>query len=225
MAASPLVFPHPFLADEDGLLAFSKELTTEQLLLAYRFGIFPWNDFESPILWWFIAPRMVIFPRNIHIAKSMRPYFNQNKYRVTVNREFETVITQCRKIRLEEGEDTWIHRVLKSAFVELHQLGYAHSIEVWDEDNKLSGGLYGLALGKIFFGESMFFKKRDASKFALIKLAQMLEEAGFWLIDCQVYSEHMKSMGAELISKEDFMDYLRKNIFEEDRYFRQIDHE
>lgn len=222
MPTPPLVFPHPFLANEDGLLAFSSELTIERLLIAYRFGIFPWNNSGEPILWWFISPRMVLFPGKIKVAKSMRPYFNQQKFKATLNRDFEAVITECRKIRVEKGEGSWIHRELKEAFLQLHEAGYAHSLEVWDTEGNLAGGLYGLSIGKIFFGESMFYRQRDASKFAFIKLAQALEKAGYWLIDCQVHSDHMESMGAELISRENFFEYLRKNLLESDHYFQKV---
>lgn len=222
MSLNQIVFPHPFEANEDGLLAYSHQLTEEQILLAYRFGIFPWNNSGEPILWWFISPRMVLFPSNIKIAKSMRPYFNQEKYHITINRSFERVIEECKKIRVEKGEGTWIHKDLKDAFTGLHQKGFAHSVEVWDQEGELAGGLYGLALGKIFFGESMFFRKRDASKFAMIRLAQMLEKAGFELIDCQIYTEHLESMGAQLISKEAFIAHLKRNVFEKDRSFLGI---
>lgn len=222
MALSQIVFPHPFEANEDGLLAYSHQLTEMQILLAYRFGIFPWNNSGEPIFWWFISPRMVLFPPNIKIAKSMRPYFNQRKYHITINHSFEKVIEECKKIRVEQGEGTWIHKDLKDAFINLHHKGFAHSVEVWDQEGELAGGLYGLSLGKIFFGESMFSRKRNASKFALISLAQLLEKAGFELIDCQIYTEHLESMGAQLISKEAFLGHLKRNAFEDDKAFLDI---
>lgn len=214
-------FPHPLAhSRKDGLLALGADLSVRRLLLAYRFGIFPWFNEGDPILWWFSHPRMVLFPEKVKVQKSMRPYFNQDKYTATHNQAFAKVVDECKQVRIESGEGTWINSELVKAYQELHQQGYAHSIEVWDKDSTLIGGLYGISIGKVFFGESMFHRKKDASKFALIYLARMLEKQSFQLIDCQMETDHLKRMGAELISKETFWSFLMKNLSEPDH---QID--
>ena len=207
------VFPHPLSSDQDGFLAASDSLSVERLLLAYQFGIFPWNNPDDPILWWYTHPRCVLYPQNVKVQKSMRTYLNSDKFRWSIDESFGQVIEQCKTKKRDEQGGTWITEPLKKAFVELHNRGYAHSVEVWEGDN-LVGGLYGMSLGKVFFGESMFAHTSNASKFALIKLSEWLEERGFWLIDCQQETDHLMSMGAELMDKKDFFDLLKKNIFE-----------
>lgn len=206
-------FPHPLLADDYGFIAQCDDLTPERLLLAYHFGIFPWYMEGQPLWWFFTHPRCVLFPDKVKIAKSMRSYINQEKYTVTFDTCFERVITNCQTIKRADEASTWLIPELKESMIELHYMGYAHSVEVW-EGNELVGGLYGLALGKIFYGDSMFSKKSNASKFALIKLCQYLSKKGFTLIDCQQETDHIMSMGAEILSKNKFYDYIKMNLLE-----------
>ncbi|MBT8190916.1 MAG: leucyl/phenylalanyl-tRNA--protein transferase [Saprospiraceae bacterium] len=205
-------FPHPFLADNDGLLAVGSEVSLNQILLAYQYGIFPWSNSEDPLLWWFTHPRCVLYPSKIKVSKSMRSYLNGNRFEWSVDRDFAKVISLCRKIDRPGQGDTWITSEIHNIFLELHEMGFAHSVEVWNE-NEIVGGLYGLSIGKIFYGESMFSLQANASKFALIKLCHFLKEREFDLIDCQQETRHLMSLGAELISAETFMDHLRLNIF------------
>lgn len=205
-----IVFPHPLLADEDGFLAVGESLTIEQLKLAYHFGIFPWFNPGERVQWFFPNPRSVIFPDDIRVAKSMRTYFNNPIYRWTHNEAFDQVIRHCRSVkgRLEEG--TWIGHEIISAYTELHREGLAHSIEVW-KDNKLVGGLYGIWLGKVFFGESMFSKEKNASKFGFISFVKHFSENGkLNLIDCQIENDHLNSLGAKNIDGTAFLQLLKK---------------
>jgi leucyl/phenylalanyl-tRNA--protein transferase len=216
-------FPHPLLCDHDGLLAFGAEPTTDRLLLSYQFGIFPWNGPEDPILWWYTHPRLILKPSEVVIAKSMRRYFTQGIFRCTFDTEFETVIRKCRK-KIRNGQDSsWITDEIEESFIELHNMGYAHSVEVWQEDN-LIGGLYGVALGHVFFGESMFADVSNASKFGLIKLCQYLEHNDYWMIDCQQATEHLKSMGGQLISKDAFFSQLKKNALHQTKNKKWTDY-
>ncbi len=204
-------FPHPFSSDEDGLLAMGSRLSVDTMLLAYQFGIFPWTSEGQALLWWYTHPRCVLYPDNIKISKSMRPYLNGSKFRWTIDTAFDRVLENCKQQKRRGQEGTWIFPELQAVFHNLHELGYAHSIEVWRED-ELVGGLYGMALGKIFFGESMFAKVSNASKFGFIKLVQYLSARGYHMIDCQQQTEHLMSMGAEMISSELFFSKLKKNI-------------
>lgn len=206
-----MVFPHPFLADEDGFLAMCDDLSIDRLLMAYSFGIFPWHIQGQPMWWFYTHPRCILRPEKIRIRKSMRPYFNQNKYRVTYDTNFKSVIDNCQQISRKGQEGTWIIEPLKKSFIQLHEMGYAHSVEVWEEE-ELVGGLYGLVLGKIFFGESMFAKKSNASKFALISLCNHLQDKQFRMIDCQQVTKHIMSMGAEVLSKEAFFKEINQNL-------------
>ncbi len=207
-------FPHPSLSDKDGFLAIGGHLSESSLLLAYQFGIFPWNNPEEPLLWWSTQPRFVLFPDELKIAKSMRPYLNGNKFTHTIDTAFSQVINNCGKsVRKGQQGGTWLTEELTANMCNLHEQGYAHSIEVWKED-ELVGGLYGLSLGKMFFGESMFATESNASKYAFIKLVQWLKEKDYWMIDCQQETGHLGRLGARLISHEDFHNTLRKNIFE-----------
>jgi leucyl/phenylalanyl-tRNA---protein transferase len=203
-------FPHPLLCDPDGLLAFGPEVTARRLLLSYQFGIFPWNGPDDPTLWWYTHPRLILRPAEVKVSKSMRKYFSQEILRVTFDQAFDRVIRRCRNVNREGQESTWITDNIEDTFIELHHHGYAHSVEVWQED-KLVGGLYGMALGKIFCGESMFADVSNASKFALIHLCRYLEKKDFWLIDCQQATTHLQSMGGKLVTKVDFYKYLKKN--------------
>lgn len=204
-------FPHPLLADEYGFLAQCDDLSPERLLLAYQFGIFPWYMPDQPLWWFFTHPRCVLFPKKVKVAKSMRSYINQNKYQVSYDTCFEEVITACQSIKRKEQGNTWIIPELKSSFIRLHEMGYAHSVEVWDGE-ELVGGLYGLALGDIFYGESMFARKTNASKFGLIKLCEYLDDQGYQIIDCQQETDHLKRMGAEVLSKGIFYQIIKQNL-------------
>ncbi len=206
----PYVFPHPLRADQDGLLAIGGDLDPERLILAYQHGIFPWYNHDDPILWWFPNPRLVLFPSKIRIAKSMRSYFNQQKYSCTYNQQFTEVMINCKNHRRPGQTGTWIQEEMVEAYTALHRMGIAQSVEVW-EGNELVGGLYGVQLNRIFFGESMYAHKSNASKFGLIKLAQKLAKEDVELIDCQQDTPHLKSLGAELISSKQFHDIIQQN--------------
>lgn len=205
-----LVFPHPDLREPDGLLAVGGDLSSERLLLAYRWGIFPWYHEGQPILWWWLAPRLMVRPQDVHVSHSVRNVINQKKFKITFNRDFKTVMQRCGDVRRPGQEGTWIMPEMIDAYVELYNLGYAHSVEVW-EDDLLVGGLYGIALGNIFFGESMFAEKPNASKVGFIQFAQHLEENGFLWIDCQQDTPHMRTLGADLVEEEEFLTILREN--------------
>lgn len=214
-----LVFPDPALANPDGILAVGGDLSPERLLLAYRYGIFPWYNPGEPILWWSPDPRMVLFPSELKVSRSMRPYFNQKKFTCTIDRDFEAVMRACQQNkRPGQRGGTWITDEMVEAYCRLHDLGYAHSVEVWQQD-ELVGGLYGLALGRVFFGESMFTKISNASKFGFIYLVRLLEKWGFQLVDCQQETRHLRSLGARNISRETFLKYLAEN--EENDYFNE----
>jgi leucyl/phenylalanyl-tRNA--protein transferase len=211
---SNLWFPDVEDSTEEGIVALGGDLSVERLILAYSKGIFPWYCDDSPILWWSPDPRFVLYPDQLKISKSMRPLFNQNKFHVTYDQNFERVISNCQKINREGQPGTWITGDMMAAYVQLHQEGYAHSVEVW-RDDELVGGLYGVALGKVFFGESMFAKVSNASKFGFITLVKQLAKKGFLLIDCQQETKHLESLGASRIQRRVFMDLLKNNQIEE----------
>ena len=199
-----LVFPNPSLADEDGLLALGGDLSTERLLLAYRNGIFPWYSEDEPICWYSPHERFVILPNEVKISKSMLQFMRSQKFSITLNTAFSDVIASCAKALRKEQDGTWIIPEMQKAYINLHLLGCAHSVEVW-QNGELVGGLYGVQIGKVFCGESMFSKVGNASKLALIWLCQNLDVQ---LIDCQLHTEHLESMGAKMISREEFMGYF-----------------
>lgn len=201
-------FPSVEDANAEGLLAVGGDLSPERLLLAYRSGIFPWFNDGSPILWWSPDPRMVLFPKNIQVSKSMRKVLRDNRFRLTRDTCFERVIQHCAQIKRKGQAGTWISDAMKEAYIELHKRGHARSYEVWEEET-LVGGLYGIDLGHVFCGESMFNKASNASKYAFIQLARELEAKNYALIDCQVYNEHLESMGAEEIARKEFMRLLK----------------
>ncbi|MBI1780338.1 MAG: leucyl/phenylalanyl-tRNA--protein transferase [Sphingobacteriales bacterium] len=203
-----LIFPAPHLADEDGLLAVGGDLSAERLLLAYRSGIFPWFNDDELIQWWSPDPRFVLFPDEIKISKSMKQLLKRNAFEFTTNKAFEQVIDNCKTINRGEGNGTWITDDMKAAYIQLHQPGYAHSAEAWN-NGELVGGLYGIRLGRTFFGESMFSKQGNASKYAFIKYVQQLQMEGVELIDCQVYTEHLESLGARMIDRDDFLKMVK----------------
>lgn len=215
MLKTDLWFPDVEESTEEGIVAMGGDLSAERLILAYSKGIFPWySSDKSPILWWSPDPRFVLFPENLIVSKSMRPYFNQNKFQVTWDQNFEDVIKNCQKIDREDQLGTWITSKMLAAYIQLHKKGYAHSVEVWLE-NELVGGLYGISLGKVFFGESMFAKVSNASKFGFISLVNQLKKKGFLLIDCQQETKHLESLGANAIKRKDFIDILNHNNIEE----------
>ena len=199
-------FPPPAGAEEDGLLAVGGDLSAQRLLLAYSNGIFPWFHEDTEILWWCPKKRFVIFPKEIQISRSMKKFMKKTNLTVTMNRDFDGVIESCRRLR-EEKEGTWITDGMENAYKALHELGYAASVEVYDGEH-LVGGLYGVVIGRCFFGESMFSLVPNASKLALICLAKRLQELGFYFIDCQFHTEHLERMGGRYISYEEYMQYM-----------------
>jgi leucyl/phenylalanyl-tRNA--protein transferase len=201
-----LVFPNPNLAEEDGLLAIEGDLSTERLLLAYKNGIFPWFGDDSPILWYSPKMRFVLFPNEVKISKSMQQLMKSRKYKITINTAFEKVINACADVKRADQESTWITTEMKQAYIKLHQLGYVHSVETWEND-QLIGGLYGVMINQVFCGESMFSYQSNASKMALIWLCQNIE---LKLIDCQIHSDHLATLGARMIDRENFMSFLKK---------------
>lgn len=202
-------FPHPSNADNDGLLAFGGDLSLKRLILAYSNAIFPWYSEDSPILWWSPDPRFVLFPKKIKISSSMKKFIKKSNFNVTFDTAFKDVIDNCGKLREEDG--TWILPEMKKAYYNLHLKGLAHSVEVWNGD-KLVGGLYGVSIGKCFFGESMFSIESNASKFGFIKLTEYLIKNNFIIIDCQVYTKHLESLGAESISRIQFLEIISKGF-------------
>lgn len=202
-----LVFPSPFLAEPDGLLAIGGDLTVERLILAYQNGIFPWYNTGDPILWHSPNPRFVLFPNKIKISKSLEQTIRNNNYSISVNKAFEEVINNCSKIQRNDQNDTWIIPEMKEAFIDLHKKGFATSIEVW-KNEELVGGLYGVSIGNCFFGESMFHKLPNTSKIALAFLAQNFDSK---IIDCQVHTNHLESLGAEYIPLADFLNIIKTN--------------
>lgn len=203
-----LFFPSVNLASPEGIVAIGGDLSPERLLLAYRSGIFPWFEDDEPILWWSPPERMVLFFEDLKISKSMRNILNRNTFKITFNTAFREVITNCRTIKRDGQPGTWITNEMVEAYCRLHDLGYAKSVEVWQED-KLVGGLYGVDMGTIFCGESMFSKVSNASKIAFIALAKHLEKENYKLLDCQVHNDHLESLGAVEILREDFLAILK----------------
>ncbi len=204
-----LVFPPVEHASPNGLLAVGGDLTSERLLLAYQSGIFPWFNDDSLILWWSPDPRMVLFPEKVKISKSMRRILQKGYFRITKNKEFEAVIRHCAEAPRPEQDGTWITENMIQAYLGLNRKGIAHSFEVW-ENEELVGGLYGIDLGHIFCGESMFSIRSNASKFAFIKLAEELQEKNYFLIDCQNYTKHLESLGAEQIPRAEYLKLLKR---------------
>ena len=202
-----LFFPDVTEADRDGILAVGGDLSPERLLLAYQSGIFPWFDSDDPILWWAPHQRMVLFPDELVASKSMRSILRKEIFSVTFNKDFRGVISNCSQIRRNGQRGTWITSEMIEAYVKLHELGFAKSVEVW-QNNELVGGLYGIDLGHVFCGESMFSKVSNASKVAFITLVENLKIRKYKLIDCQVHNDHLESLGAREIEREEFMQIL-----------------
>ena len=212
LSDTELPFPPVHLADPDGLLAIGGDLSTDRILQAYRSGIFPWYNGDC-ILWWAPDPRFVLFPEELRIRKSFRSFLRKNEsasdgFSWTVNRSFTNVIVACREI-IRPGQDgTWITDGIQEAYSRLHKLGFAHSVETW-QNGQLAGGLYGIRLGRVFFGESMFSRVSQASRFALINYVRLLAEEGVRLIDCQVHTRYLESFGARMIGRPEFMSLLK----------------
>ncbi len=202
-----LYFPPVQEANEDGILAIGGDLSPERLILAYKSGIFPWFNDDEPIIWWSPNPRMVLFPDELVISKSMRNILNRNIFRVTFNQNFAAIILNCSHIKREGQNGTWINQNMIEAYCRLNELGIAKSVEVWQND-QLVGGLYGVDLGHVFCGESMFSKVPNASKTAFIYLVNYLMENNYLLLDCQVYNEHLESLGCREIERDDFITIL-----------------
>jgi leucyl/phenylalanyl-tRNA--protein transferase len=206
--SNDIIFPEVESADESGLLAVGGDLSVERLLCAYRNGIFPWYNEDDPILWWSPNPRCVLFPDKLIVTKSMRQVLQNGKFRFTRNKSFGQVISACKTAERKDETGTWINQDIVEAYTKLFELGFAVSAETWRE-GKLVGGLYGIKIGDVFFGESMFSTESNASKFAFINLVQQLQREGLKIIDCQMRTEHLISMGAEMISRSIFKEKLK----------------
>ena len=205
-----LWFPPPATAHESGLLALGGDLSPERLLLAYSLGIFPWYNPGEPILWWSPDPRCVLFPDQFHVSRSLRRLLHKHPYRLSFNENFAAVIYWCRRLRAGPGgHGTWITNEMKNAYQRLHQLGFAHSVECWDGED-LVGGLYGVCIGRCFFGESMFSRKDNTSKIILCHFMEHLRQRQFELLDCQQTTDHLLSLGACEIPRKRFVDHLQR---------------
>lgn len=201
-----LIFPNVEEA-ENGIVAVGGDLSPERLMLAYKSGIFPWFSEDEPIVWWSPDPRFVLFPEKLHVSRSLKRLMTQQRYHVTFNRDFEGVIANCKEMVRQGQQGTWITQEMKEAYIQLFKLGFAQSIEVW-KGEELVGGMYGVTLGTIFCGESMFSKENNTSKIALVSFMRKFQEEGGRLLDCQVHSDHMQRMGAEEIPRKDFMMFI-----------------
>ncbi len=207
LLSDALYFPPVYEASSEGILAVGGDLSPERLLLAYKSGVFPWFNPGEPILWWAPKTRMVLYFDDLVVSKSMRNILNRNKFTVTFNQNFSEVISNCSTIKREGQQGTWISQEMREAYCKLNELGIAKSVEVW-QNNELVGGLYGIDLGSVFCGESMFSKVSNASKVAFISLANQLKNENYKLLDCQVYNEHLDSLGCREIDRDDFMKLL-----------------
>lgn len=204
-----LYFPPIETASPEGILAFGGDLSAERLLLAYRSGIFPWFEAGEPILWWSPNPRMVLFLDELKVSKSMRNILNRETFKVTFNQNFKAVISNCQNVKRDGQNGTWITNDMIEAYCKLHELGIAKSVEVW-QDNTLVGGLYGIDLGHVFCGESMFSLVSNASKVGFINLVNQLKSENYELLDCQVYNEHLESLGCREINRDDFIKIIKR---------------
>ena len=202
-------FPNPNNADENGIVAFGGDLNPLRIIEAYKKGIFPWFESDKNLIWWSPDPRMILYCDKFNISKSFKVFLKKCAFRITFNKEFEEVINLCANIKRINQKGTWITKGLINSFIELHRMGKAISVEVW-QDDEIVGGLYGLDLGDVFCGESMFSKSSNASKVALYYLNQELKKNNYRFIDCQVPSEHLKSLGGEIIKRENFINLLNK---------------
>ena len=205
------LFPPAEEAEADGLLAVGGDLTKKRLLAAYRQGIFPWYEVGQPILWWCPDPRLVLFPEDLKISRSLGKVLRKEEFEIRFDSSFENVIKACANVRTEQGKDTWIIPEMQQAYTELHQEGYAHSVESW-LNGELVGGLYGISLGQCFFGESMFSTVNDSSKVALVSLAEFSKQVGIKIIDCQMTTKHLLSLGAKEIDRKSFLRKLNQYL-------------
>ena len=208
LLSKEIFFPPVSEANADGILVIGGDLSPERLLLAYKSGIFPWFEEGEPVLWWSPNPRMVLFLDELVVSKSMRNILNRNIFKITFNQNFREVISNCQKVKREGQNGTWITNDMIEAYCKLNEMGIAKSVEVW-QNEELVGGLYGIDLGHIFCGESMFSKVSNASKVAFIALANQLKKDNYNLLDCQVYNEHLESLGCREIDRTDFMEILK----------------
>ncbi|NMH26007.1 leucyl/phenylalanyl-tRNA--protein transferase [Flavobacterium solisilvae] len=206
-----LYFPPVDEASYEGVLAIGGDLSIERLLLAYQNGIFPWFNDDEPILWWSPTERMVVVPQMYKVSKSIRNLLNQNKFKVTFNQNFAEVIRNCQQIERKGQDDTWISEDIIASYTKLHEMGIAKSVEVW-QNSELVGGLYGVDLGHVFCGESMFSKVSNASKIAFVTLIKHLKENNYLLLDCQVHNDHLEKLGAFEISRDTFMRVLKSTV-------------
>jgi leucyl/phenylalanyl-tRNA--protein transferase len=211
LLSDDLIFPSPKLAPQEGLLAVGGDLSQERLLLAYRTGIFPWYSEDEPIMWWSPDPRLILYPHQLKISKSLKKTINRGNFELTMDQAFDDVITACARSRTESNEGTWIVDEMIAAYCELHESGLAHSVEAWQGD-QLAGGLYGVSIGRCFFGESMFTRISNASKVAFVGLVKHLQKLDFDLIDCQVTTSHLLNFGAHEISRERFLNELAEAL-------------
>jgi leucyl/phenylalanyl-tRNA---protein transferase len=214
---NPLFFPHPYAVNDYGVVGLGGNTDPHTLLMAYQAGIFPWSNPNEPLLWWYTHPRLILYPQNIAISKSMIQVLKSGQFRCSMNQAFTQVIDHCQSIPRDGQEGTWLSDSLKQSFIALHKRGFAHSLEVW-EGEELVGGLYGLGIGKIFCGESMFALRPNASKAGLIYLSGLLQRYDFTCIDCQQETPHLQSMGADTIGPGAFLELIRLNAFEKWTY-------
>jgi len=210
--SNEIKFPPPHLARKDVLLAVGGDLSQDRLLLAYKMGIFPWYSESEPILWWSPDPRLVLYPNEIKVSKTLKKVIQKDIFHITIDQAFNQVITSCARIRLQNNEGTWIVDDMIKSYCELHESGFAHSVEAWHE-GELAGGLYGVSLGRCFFGESMFTRISNASNVAFVFLTEYLKKLSFDIIDCQVSTEHLINFGAREIPRKDFLKQLEKALW------------
>jgi leucyl/phenylalanyl-tRNA---protein transferase len=212
LSPTQIYFPHSDTFDTPDVVAVGGDLSPERLLLAYSLGIFPWyNEGDEPIMWWCPDPRLVLYPDELKVSKSMRPFFNQEKFKVTYNVDFQQVMRTCMlNDRKNQDGTSWINEDMIASYTMLHKAGFAHSVEVWD-GKEMVGGLYGVSYGRIFYGESMFSKVSNASKFGFICFVQKIKEMGIELIDCQQETAHLTSLGARIITRSEFLTVVKKN--------------
>ena len=211
LLSDKIAFPPPHLAIRDGLLAVGGDLGQERLLLAYHMGIFPWFSDDEPIMWWSPDPRLVLYPQEIRVSKTLKKIIKKNMFQMTMDSAFVQVLESCAQVRLQNNEGTWINKDMIDAYCKLHESGFAHSVEAWYK-GELAGGLYGVSLGRCFFGESMFTRVSNASNVALFKLVEYLKKLSFDMIDCQVTTEHMIRFGAREIPRARFLEQLEKSL-------------
>ncbi len=211
LLSDKISFPPPHLASKEGLLAVGGDLGQKRLLLAYRTGIFPWFSDDEPILWWSPDPRLVLYPEEIRVSKTLKKIIKKNMFHVTMDSAFVQVINQCAKIRLQNNQGTWIIKEMIDAYSKLHESGFAHSVEAWYQ-GELAGGLYGVSLGRCFFGESMFTRVSNASNVAFVKLVEYLNALSFDMIDCQFTTEHLLRFGAKEIPRVSFLKQLEESL-------------